>query len=98
MPRWSLVVLAIAAILLVARPLGWIPGSYEAGAMWGAFAALVIGAGVAGKQNLAIWCGIFAALAILFQPLFPVDLKEYARWADFGGAVLVAVCVVREWE
>ncbi|MFO0826708.1 MAG: DUF6804 family protein [Phycisphaerales bacterium] len=97
MPRWSLVVLAIAAALLAAVPLGFIPGSYELGARWVVAGGFVLGAIVAGKQQSAVWCGLFAAFAVLFQPAFPVDLKQFTMYASIGAAVLTAVCVVREW-
>ncbi len=97
MPRWTLVILGVAAALLAALPFDLVPGSYESGARWAVTAALTLGAVVAGKQNLALWCGVFAAAAVLFQPLFPIDLKQYAVYAHVGVAVLVSVCVVRHW-
>jgi uncharacterized membrane protein len=97
MPRWSLVVLGIAALLLALLPFDWVPGSYELGARWIASVALGVGAVVAGKQNLALWCGIFAAAAVLFQPLLPIDLKDVGIYVHIGVAILAAVCVVRHW-
>jgi hypothetical protein len=97
MPRWSLVVLAVAAAILAVLPFDWVPGSYELGARWVVAAALGTTAVVAGKQNLALWCGVFAASAVVFQPLLPIDLKEYAVYVHVAAAVLAAVCVVRHW-
>lgn len=97
MPRWSLVVLGVAATILALLPFDWIPGSYELGARWVATLALGAGAVAAGKQNLAIWCGVFAASAVLFQPLLPVDLRDYALYVHIGAAVLATICVVRHW-
>lgn len=97
MPRWSLVVLGIAAVLIALLPFDWIPGSYELGARWLAAAGLAVGAVVAGKQNLAVWCGVFAAAAVLFQPFLPIDLKDFATWIHVGAAIVTAVCVVRHW-
>lgn len=97
MPRWSLVVLGIAAAILALLPFDWVPGSYELGARWAAALSLGVGAVVAGKQNLALWCGVFAAATVIFQPLLPIDLRDYAIYVHVGAAVLAAVCVVRHW-
>lgn len=85
-------------MLLLALPLGWLPGASEPGALWAVSVALAIGSVVAGRKNLAIWCGLFAAMAVLFQPLFPVALGRFERWVEFGAAAIIAVCVVRKWE
>ncbi len=97
MPRWSLVVLGVASLLLALLPFNWVPGSYELGARWAAAVALAVGSIVAGKQNLALWCGIFAAGAVIFQPLMPLDLKDFALSVHIAVAILAAVCVVRHW-
>ncbi|MDZ4831788.1 MAG: DUF6804 family protein [Phycisphaerae bacterium] len=97
MPRWTLIVLAVGAVLLAALPFDFVPGQYELGVRWLASAALATGAVIAGKQNLALWCGLFAAMAILFQPAFPMDLKQFATGVHVGAAIVTAVCVVREW-
>jgi hypothetical protein len=97
MPRWSLVVLGIGTALLALLPFDWVPGSYELGARWASAAALATAAVVAGKQNLALWCGVFAAGAALLQPLFPIDFGDLAVAVHLTVAVLGAVCVVRHW-
>ncbi|MBL9121684.1 MAG: hypothetical protein JNL80_17390 [Phycisphaerae bacterium] len=97
MPRWSLVVLSVGAVLLAVLPFDWVPGSYELGARWVAAIALGTGAVVAGQQNSALWCGVFAASAVIFQPLLPIDLKDYALYVHVSVAILTAICVVRHW-
>jgi predicted lysophospholipase L1 biosynthesis ABC-type transport system permease subunit len=98
MPRWSLVVLGLAAVLLATLPFGLLPGQYEMALRWSAAAALVLGALVAGKQNLALWCGVFAACAVAFNPLFPIDVPgRYETAVHVGAAVLTTICVVRHW-
>ncbi len=97
MPRWSLVVLGVGATLLAVLPFGLVPSSYQFGARWAITIAVAIGSIVAGKANLALWCGLFAALAVLFQPLFPIDLKHLTTYAEVGAAIIVAVCVIRHW-
>lgn len=97
MPRWSLVVIGIGAAILALLPFDWVPGSYELGARWLVTASLVTGCVVAGKQNLALWCGVFAAGAVLFQPLLPIELRDYATAIHLAVAVLAGICVVRHW-
>ncbi|MDZ4756136.1 MAG: DUF6804 family protein [Phycisphaerae bacterium] len=97
MPRWTIVVLGVTALLLGALPFDVVPGAYEAAARWAVTAGLLTGAVVAGQRKLALWCGVFAAAAVLFQPVLAVNFQEYAMYVHIGAAVVTAVCVVRHW-
>jgi hypothetical protein len=97
MPRWILVVLGLAALLLAAMPFDWVPGSYELGVSWGITAALVAGVVVAVKEQQAIWGALFAAAAVVLQPAFPIALGDYETPVQIAVAIAIAVCVVRNW-
>lgn len=97
MPRWTLILLAVTAALLAVGPFGIVPGAALRGIDLGVSAAFLVSAVVAGQRNLALWCGVFAALFVLHQPLFAIDLGRYAAAAALGSAAAAAVCVIRHW-
>ncbi|MFK0005090.1 DUF6804 family protein [Paenarthrobacter sp. NPDC090522] len=74
--------------------LAYLGGQYELYVVmrWAVTAAAILVAAIAGGQGRTLWAAVFAAIAVLFNPLVPVyATREF--WIPFDVAGLVLFCV-----
>ena len=52
---------------------------------------------VFGRDGSAVWCGLCAALAVVLNPVYPLDLGSYFFSAKLFGGAIAGAAVVRNW-
>jgi len=98
MPTPTVVVALLAAVATAAVRVPELPEQVVAVLPWIGTVAFVFAAGSVAKSNEAIWCGLFAACAVLFNPWFPCAIPEPGRfWAHLAAAGVAGVFAVRKW-
>jgi hypothetical protein len=64
---------------------------------WVSSSAFLLAAIVFGRDGSAVWCGLCAALAVVLNPLYPLDLGGHLLTAKIVGGVVAGAAVVRNW-
>ena len=64
---------------------------------WSSSCVFLIAAIVFGRDGSAAWCGLAAAMAVVLNPVYPLDLGSYFTAAKIVGGVIAGASVVRNW-
>jgi hypothetical protein len=64
---------------------------------WVSSSAFLVAAVVFGRDGSAVWCGLCAALAVVLNPIYPLDLGGHMMTAKILGGVIAGAAVVRNW-
>ena len=84
----------IAAVMLVFAAAEKQPDSFYTLLRWVCCAVFVCSADISFQMKRVLWLGIFAALALLFNPIFPAPLDRsswiVADWFSIGAMVTAA--------
>ena len=64
---------------------------------WASSCVFLVAAIVFGRDGSAAWCGLSAALAVVLNPVYPLDLGSYFPAAKIVGGVVAGAAVVRNW-
>jgi len=84
----------IAAVMLVFAAVEKQPGSFYTLLRWVCCAAFAYSAVTSFQMKRMLWLWIFAALAVLFNPIFPAHLDRslwiVADWFSTGAVVFAA--------
>ena len=107
MPRWWLIVIALAGgwlVVLGAVEFGMFTRiSLGAADRWirpGIFGICAIAAFQSARSGSAAWCGILAFLAAMLNPVAPPDW-DTAKWEhgfEITGGLLMGAFSVRQWK
>ena len=85
----------IAAVMLVFAAVEKQPDSFYTLLRWVCCAVFAYSAVTSFQMKHVLWLGIFAVLAVLFNPIFPLGLNRtqwiVADWFSIGAMVIAAV-------
>ncbi len=97
--RTVLVPLALLSAFLFCQTFGVLPTAVNDEIVrWAASAVFLVAAVLFGRDQKALWCGAAAALAVVLNPIYPLDLGADAfTGAKVLGGAVAGAAVVRNW-
>jgi len=96
-----LIPLAIGAALLLTQSLApdlvhFMPRKVLA---WTIFACVLWGTIGVGRTGAAWWVGLLAAIAVIVNPIAPLEWPAgWELWAERAAGALASCCVIRLWQ
>lgn len=96
--KMVLIPLALLSAFLFFQSFSMLPTSVNNDIVrWVSSCAFLVAAIVFGRDGSAVWCGLCAALAVVLNPIYPLELGGHLLTAKILGGVVAAAAVVRNW-
>lgn len=96
--RAILIPLALLSAFLFFQAFGMLPTSVTDDIVrWAGCAVFLVAAAIFAKGGTAVWCGLCAAMAVVLNPLYPLDLGGVFFGAKILGGAIAGAAVVRNW-
>jgi hypothetical protein len=93
-----LIPLALLSAFLFCQSFNLLPTSVNDEIVrWASSCTFLVAAIVFGRDGSAVWCGLCAALAVVLNPVYPLDLGSYFFSAKLFGGAIAGAAVVRNW-
>jgi hypothetical protein len=64
---------------------------------WASCSTFLVAAIIFARDGAAVWCGLAAAMAVILNPIYPLDLGGSLFAAKIVGGVIAGAAVVRNW-
>lgn len=93
-----LIPLALLSAFLFFQSFAMLPTSVNDDIVrWAGSGVFLVAAIVFGRDGSAVWCGLAAAMAVVLNPVYPLELGGHFFTAKIVGGVVSAASVIRLW-